>query len=135
MTEPVTTDKLIAQLVAALRGMTPTQHSSWCMRHEGGVVDLPDGRRVGVGPLVVGTCRCDANVQAARAALAKAQDVEGALRDENEGLREACALALDVMTQPARVAVPEYVKRVKSFTVSFDPEDIAVLRAALEKKP
>ena len=69
MTEPVTTDPLIAQLVEALRGMTPTQHSSWCMEHEGGVVDGPDGRRVGVGPLVVGTCRCDAKVQAARAAL------------------------------------------------------------------
>ena len=65
----MTTDQLIAQLVAALRDMTPMQHSSWCMEHEGGVVDAPDGRRVGVGPLVVGTCRCDAKVQAARAAL------------------------------------------------------------------
>ena len=65
----MTTDPLIAQLVEALRGMTPTQHSSSCMEYEGGVVDGPDGRRVGIGYLVVYACRCDANVQAARAAL------------------------------------------------------------------
>ncbi len=52
----MTTDPLIAQLVEALRGMTPTQHSSSCMEYEGGY-------------LVVYACRCDANVQAARAAL------------------------------------------------------------------
>jgi len=53
------------------------------------------------------------------------------LRSDNERLRKACALALSVMEQPNRVAVPSYVKHVKSFAVSFDPEDIAVLREAL----
>jgi len=54
------------------------------------------------------------------------------LRAENARLREACTLALRVMEQPNKVAVPPYVKTV---TVSFDPDDVAVLRAALEKKP
>lgn len=53
------------------------------------------------------------------------------LRSDNERLRKACALALRVMEQPNRVAAPSYVQHVKSFTVSFDPEDIAVLREAL----
>jgi hypothetical protein len=51
---------------------------------------------------------------------------------ENERLRAACTLALRVMEQPNKVAVPPYVKTV---TVSFDPDAVAVLRAALEKKP
>lgn len=74
----MTTDQWISQLVSALRDMTPTQHTSSCMEHEGGVVDGPDGRRVGVGPLVVGTCQCPERVQAARAAL------DAAALDEQE---------------------------------------------------
>ena len=163
----MTTDQLISQLVTALRDMTPTQHSSWCMEHEGGVVDGPDGRRVGVGPLIVGTCCCDAKVQAARAALdAAALDeqepdafrrfrhclefdedapieavIEAAIRrldydlhlvTENSRLREACTLALGIMEQKNRVTV---LPTAKFVDVKFAPEDIAVLRAALEKKP
>ena len=64
--------------------------------------------------------------------LATTEQVVRALRAENAALREACTLALRVMEQPNKVAVPPYVKTV---TVSFDPDDIAVLRAALEKKP
>lgn len=42
---------------------------------------------------------------------------------ENERLREACTLALSVM------------KQKNIITVTFAPDDVAVLRAALEKKP
>jgi hypothetical protein len=54
------------------------------------------------------------------------------LRAENERLREACTLALNVMEQKNRVNVPPFAKFI---TVEFASEDIAVLRAALEKKP
>jgi hypothetical protein len=54
------------------------------------------------------------------------------LRAENERLREACTLALNVMEQKNRVNVPPFAKFI---TVEFAPEDVAVLRAALEKKP
>jgi hypothetical protein len=51
---------------------------------------------------------------------------------ENARLRVACTLALSVMEQTNRVTVPPFAKFI---TVTFAPEDVAVLRAALEKKP
>jgi hypothetical protein len=51
---------------------------------------------------------------------------------ENERLREACTLALGIMEQKNRVAV---LPTAKFVDVKFDPEDIAVLRAALKEKP
>ena len=54
-----------AQLKEALAALLP-RHSSWCMGHMGGVKD-----GVGVGPLVVVDCRCEPNVQRARALLGK----------------------------------------------------------------
>jgi hypothetical protein len=56
------------QLRAALADLVPP-HASWCMGHEGGVVDGPHGR-VGIGKLVVVDCRCEPTVRAAREALA-----------------------------------------------------------------
>jgi hypothetical protein len=53
-------------------------------------------------------------------------------QEEIAALREACTLALNVMEQKNRVNVPPFAKFI---TVEFAPEDIAVLRAALEKKP
>jgi hypothetical protein len=53
-------------------------------------------------------------------------------QEEIAALREACALALGIMEQKNRVAV---LPTAKFVDVKFDPEDIAVLRAALEKKP
>ena len=55
------------QLRTALADLVPP-HASWCMGHEGGVVDGPHGR-IGVGKLVVVDCRCDPAVRAAREAL------------------------------------------------------------------
>ena len=51
------------------------------------------------------------------------------LRAEVAALREACTLALRIMEQKNKVNVPSYVKTV---TVDFAPEDVAVLRAALD---
>ena len=53
------------------------------------------------------------------------------LRAENARLREACTLALSLMEQKHEMSVPLFTK---SITVDFNPDDIAVLRAALEKK-
>jgi hypothetical protein len=53
-------------------------------------------------------------------------------QEEVAALREACALALGIMEQKNRVAV---LPTAKFVDVKFAPEDIAVLRAALEKKP
>ena len=53
-------------------------------------------------------------------------------QEEIKRLREACTLALNVMEQKNRVNVPPFAKFI---TVEFAPEDIAVLREALEKKP
>ena len=53
-------------------------------------------------------------------------------QEEIAALREACALALSVMEQKNKVNVPPLAKFIE---VKFAPEDIAVLRAALEKKP
>jgi hypothetical protein len=53
-------------------------------------------------------------------------------QEEIERLRAACTLALRVMEQTNRVTVPPFAKFI---TLDFAPEDIAVLRAALEKKP
>jgi hypothetical protein len=64
--------------------------------------------------------------------LATTEQVVRALRAENERLREACTLALNVMEQKNRVNVPPFAKFI---TVEFAPDDVAVLRAALEKKP
>jgi hypothetical protein len=61
------------QLRAALADLVPP-HASWCMGHEGGVVDGPHGR-IGVGKLVVVACRCSPEVQAARRALEEAAQV------------------------------------------------------------
>ena len=55
-----------------------------------------------------------------------------ALRAEVAALREACTLALGIMEQKNRVAV---LPTAKFVDVKFAPEDVAVLRAALEKKP
>lgn len=52
-------------------------------------------------------------------------------QEEIEHLREACTLALGIMEQKNRVAV---LPTAKFVDVKFAPEDIAVLRAALEKK-
>jgi hypothetical protein len=51
---------------------------------------------------------------------------------ENARLRVACTLALRIMEQKNKVNVPPLAKFIE---VTFDPEDMAVLRAALEKKP
>lgn len=51
---------------------------------------------------------------------------------ENARLRVACTLALRIMEQKNKVTVPPFAKFI---TVDFAPEDIAVLRAALEKQP
>jgi hypothetical protein len=64
--------------------------------------------------------------------LATTEQVVRALRAENAALREACALALGIMEQKNRMAV---LPTAKFVDVKFAPEDIAVLRAALEKKP
>lgn len=61
------------QLRTALADLVPP-HASWCMGHEGGVVDGPDGR-MGIGKLVVVACRCSPEVQAARQALEAASQV------------------------------------------------------------
>ena len=53
-------------------------------------------------------------------------------QEEIARLRAACTLALRVMEQTNRVTVPPFAKFI---TVDFAPEDVAVLRAALEKKP
>jgi len=53
-------------------------------------------------------------------------------QEESKRLREACTLALNVMEQKNRVNVPPFAKFI---TVEFAPEDVAALRAALEKKP
>ena len=53
-------------------------------------------------------------------------------QEEIERLRAACTLALRVMEQTNRVTVPPFAKFI---TLDFAPEDVAVLRAALEKKP
>ena len=53
------------------------------------------------------------------------------LRAEIAALREACTLALGIMEQKNRVTV---LPTAKFVDVKFAPEDIAVLRAALEKK-
>ena len=61
--------------------------------------------------------------------------VEGELaemRAEVAALREACTLALGIMEQKNRVTV---LPTAKFVDVKFAPEDVAVLRAALEKKP
>ena len=50
---------------------------------------------------------------------------------EVAALREACTLALGIMEQKNRVAV---LPTAKFVDVKFVPEDVAVLRAALEKK-
>jgi hypothetical protein len=65
--------------------------------------------------------------------LATTEQVVRALRAENERLREACALALGIMEQKNKMET--VYGMVKFVDVKFDPEDIAVLRAALEKKP
>lgn len=54
-----------------------------------------------------------------------------ALRAEVAALRAACTLALGIMEQKNRVTV---LPTAKFVDVKFAPEDIAVLRAALEKK-
>lgn len=69
---------VIDQLRNALADLVPP-HASWCMGHEGGVVDGPEGR-VGVGPLVVVSCRCSPEVQAARRALDAAAVADGGAR-------------------------------------------------------
>jgi len=51
---------------------------------------------------------------------------------ENARLRVACTLALSILEQKNKVDIPLLAKFIE---VTFDPEDIAVLRAALEKKP
>lgn len=61
----------------------------------------------------------------------QAKEIER-LRAENESLRAACTLALGVMEQKNKVNVPPMAKFI---TVTFAPEDVAVLRAALEKRP
>ena len=61
------------QLRTALADLVPP-HASWCMGHEGGVVDGPHGR-TGLGKLVVVACRCAPEVQAARRALEEAAQV------------------------------------------------------------
>lgn len=61
--------------------------------------------------------------------LATTEQVIRALRAEVAALRAACTLALRIMEQKNKVNVPSYVKTV---TVDFAPEDIAVLRAALD---
>ncbi len=53
-------------------------------------------------------------------------------QEEIERLRAACTLALRIMEQKNKVNVPPFAKFI---TVDFAPEDVAVLRAALEKKP
>ena len=53
-------------------------------------------------------------------------------QEEIAALREACTLALRVMEQKNRATV---LTTAKFVDVKFDQEDIAVLRAALEKKP
>ena len=53
-------------------------------------------------------------------------------QEEIAALREACTLALGIMEQKNRVTV---LTTAKFVDVKFDQEDIAVLRAALEKKP
>lgn len=52
------------------------------------------------------------------------------LRSDNERLRKACALALRVMEQPNKVNIPPK-PQMKFVQITFDPEDIAVLREAL----
>ncbi len=52
-------------------------------------------------------------------------------QEEIAALREACTLALGIMEQKNRVTV---LTTAKFVDVKFDQEDIAVLRAALEKK-
>lgn len=53
-------------------------------------------------------------------------------QEEIAALRAACTLALGIMEQKNKVNVPPFAKFI---TVDFAPEDVAVLRAALEKKP
>ena len=60
--------------------------------------------------------------------LATTEQVVRALRAENERLRKACALALRVMEQDNRVDLQPHMKFVQ---ITFDREDIAVLREAL----
>jgi hypothetical protein len=65
--------EVVRQLSAALSDLVEP-HSSWCMGHEGGVVDSPEGR-VGVGPLVVVDCRCSLRMKTARKALEASSEV------------------------------------------------------------
>lgn len=82
----------------------------------------------------VGASRCPECGAPQGADLVDRAEVEGALADlraEVAALREACTLALGIMEQKNRVAV---LPTAKFVDVKFAPEDIAVLRAALEKK-
>jgi len=73
LVELVEAHAVIDQLRNALADLVPP-HASWCMGHEGGVVDGPHGR-TGLGKLVVVDCRCSPEVQAARRALEEAAQV------------------------------------------------------------
>lgn len=61
--------------------------------------------------------------------LDKATGMVEMLDEETKRLREACTLALTIMEQKNKVNVLPMAKFV---TVTFDPEDISVLRAALK---
>lgn len=74
----------------------------------------------------------DAPLEAVIKAVLQRFDGDLRLVAENARLREACTLALRVMEQKNRVNVPPLAKFI---TVDFAPEDVAVLRAALEKRP
>jgi hypothetical protein len=74
----------------------------------------------------------DAPLEAVIKAVLQRFDGDLRLVAENARLREACTLALRVMEQENKVNVPPMAKFI---TVTFAPEDVAVLRAALEKKP
>jgi hypothetical protein len=56
--------------------------------------------------------------------------VDAALIAAAPKLLEACRLALGVMEQTNKMDVPHYVKTV---TVTFDPDDVAKLRAAIKE--
>lgn len=67
--------------------------------------------------------------------LATTEQIVRALRAEVAALREACTLALRVMEQTNKLELKTVYGMVKFVEVKFAPEDVAVLRAALEKKP
>lgn len=68
------------------------------------------------------------------AAVLKMKQERDEARAENERLREACTLALRIMEQENKVQI-NTTPLMKFVTVIFAPEDVAVLRAALGKKP